>query len=246
MDFAVRNETAGILNNGSGLSLICLAQIKGFFVGNRLFNGKSILCSSAGNNGCGSSSRKLSLRIRIIALTVFLFVLIGTQALQAAEEHKHMLGGELGYILQPFGFEDPYSWSLGGKVFYELHGLFESFLVFFGLNGSFYGLYPLDEFFQDSYLVQAGLYTGYDFLVRFDQKFAIAIAPFIGYSHYWREFTWQEDKYQANRPLLAAGVNFDLYIDQHFLLGLRFEFHLLLENEILFTFAQTERMGFRF
>ena len=182
-----------------------------------------------------------------IAVAFMLLLLILPLAGQEAEPGpKHMLGGELGFLLQPFGFDDPYSWSLGGRAFYELHELFEPFLLFFGVNVSLYGYYPLDDNFAESFMLQGGLYVGYDFVVRVDEKFALSIAPYLGYSHYFREFEFAEQTYQAFRSVAVVGVNFDLYIDRNFLLGLRVEFELLVKNEPLLALGQSERVGFRF
>jgi hypothetical protein len=165
---------------------------------------------------------------------------------EPAASPSHVLGGELGYFLQPFGFDDPYSWSLGGRLFYELHGLFDPVAFFFGARASIYGYYPLEDDFTESFMLMGGVYAGYDLSVKVDEKFALIIAPYLGYSHYFREFIFAGKPYQANRPVIVLGANVDLAINRHFLLGLSVEFELLAENEPLLVLGQFERVGVRF
>ena len=177
---------------------------------------------------------------------MLLSMIMDAQALFSQEAGKNILGCEVGYLVRPFGFKDPYSWSVGGGVFYERHVLFPHFPLYAGGSLSYYGFYPIEQDYKSSFMVKAGLYLGYDFVIKINNSFTLALAPFAGYSHYWREFVFKDEMFRANRSVIITGVNVNLFIDSHLLIGLSAGIDLLLENNPLFTFSQTERLGWRF
>jgi hypothetical protein len=149
-------------------------------------------------------------------------------------------------MLRPFGFDDPYSWSIGGGIFYERHLLFKYVPLFVGGGLSCYGFYPLEEDFGGSYIVKAGGYLGYDFRVLKDDRFSLNLAPVVGYRHYWREFIYRGEPFNANRAVVFTGLYMNIHIESQFLISLGADIDLLLENNPLFAFCQTERVGWRF
>jgi hypothetical protein len=63
---------------------------------------------------------------------------------------------------------------------------------------------------------------------------------------YWRRFLFGTESFDAHRPILAAGLDVDLYVGRRLLIGLVVELVLILDQTPLVTFGQGERLGVRF
>ena len=48
------------------------------------------------------------------------------------QPHSHTIGLELGFVLIPFGFDDPYSAPIGASLFYEFRPGLETLPIFIG------------------------------------------------------------------------------------------------------------------
>jgi len=168
---------------------------------------------------------------------------------RAAAGHSrmnHMIGLELGFALIPFGFEDPYSSPIGLSLFYELHSFFPSIPVFAGFLASYYDFNPLNIHFGESYMIQFGLYLGYDFLFPFTETSFLSVSPYAGYKHYFREHIFWSDRILTNRPILMAGVRVDLHVSRRFFFGVGLEYDLILDRSPINTLLHTDRIGLSF
>jgi len=159
---------------------------------------------------------------------------------------NHYIGLELGFALIPFGFEDPYSAPIGLGLFYELHSFLESIPLFAGFHASYYDFNPLNVHFGQSYMIQIGLYVGYDFLFPFGVTSALVLSPYVGYKHYFREHVYWSDTILTNRPILMAGIRVDLQITRRFFFGIGLEYDIILDRSPLHTLYHTDRIGVAF
>lgn len=154
------------------------------------------------------------------------------------------LGLELSYVLQPTGATDPYSGPLGLAVFYERHNLLAG--MFAAARLAAFGFYPLGGDFGDSYMLVPLLGLGYDFLLPVDRRFTLAVSPYALGGLYWRRFVYSGQAYDARRPLVAVGLRTDLHLARRLLIGINVELLLVLDEALLVTFGQGERLGVRF
>ena len=164
----------------------------------------------------------------------------------AEGERKNVAGGEIGYILRPFGASDPYSWALGGSVFYERHEIFKTVPIFAGAAISVHGFYPLEAVFEGSIMLRGSLYLGYSFVFPLHEDFALSVAPYLGYSHYWRKIWYDSSAVTAYRPILRIGLIVDAIIEKKMVAGQNAEANVIFDNQILFTLGQNQRFAWRF
>ncbi len=148
----------------------------------------------------------------------------------------HVVGLEGGHILPPFGFkDDPYSGPIGGGLFYEAHGLFK-LPLYSGVCFSYYLFISNNEDFSGSYMLQPGVYGGYNFVFPINKHLNWGFSPHIGYKHYFSEYSFKEEKKENACPIFFAGNNLNLFIGKNFIVGLKIEYNLLFEKTILHTF----------
>ncbi len=160
--------------------------------------------------------------------------------------HTHTIGLELGFVLIPFGFDDPYSAPIGASLFYELRPSAESLPIFIGGIVSYYDFNPLNEYFGDSFMVQVGLYVGYEFFFFRTRDTALALSPYGAYKHYFREHVFWGDIVNTNRPIIAAGTKLNLYVSRRISFGFGLEYNLILDDSPVHTLVQTDRFSVGF
>jgi hypothetical protein len=182
----------------------------------------------------------------VLFLGTLLYATFGAVPIHAAGERKNLVGGEIGYILRPFGATDPYSWALGGSVFYERRKLFRTVPVLVGVDISVHGFYPLEGVFEESVMLRGGLYAGYAFEFPFHEDFALSLAPYLGYSHYWRKIWFDSSTVSAYRPILRIGLIVDASIENKLVTGQNVEGLVIFDKRILFTLGQSQRFAWRF
>ena len=183
---------------------------------------------------------------RLIPLLLFCALPWRAPHLSALEPEANHLGLEVCFALRPFGFDDPYSGSLGGGVFYERHHLFGALPFFLGAQLDGYGFYPLRPQVGDSTMLQAGLYLGADFPIPVERRFSLSLAPYLGWRHYWRWMRFDGGSVFTARPLLTGGVLLYLHAGRRALLGASVEADLILDREPLGTLLHGQRFGVRF
>jgi hypothetical protein len=160
--------------------------------------------------------------------------------------NTHTIGLELGFVLIPFGFDDPYSAPIGASLFYELRPASESLPIFIGGIVSYYDFNPLNEYFGDSFMVQVGLYAGYEFLLFRTENTALVLSPYGAYKHYFREHIFWDDSVSTNRPILAAGTKLILYISRRISFGVGLEYNFILDDSPIHTLVHTDRFSVGF
>jgi len=185
-------------------------------------------------------------RLLALLLGALLCLTVGPSLAYAEKRPKNLAGGEIGYILRPFGTYDPYSWALGGSVFYERHELFRELPLFIGGEISVHGFTPLAEVVRHSIMLRGSIYGGYAFAFPFHGDFTMSLAPYLGYSHYWRKIWYETSTDVAYRPILQIGLIVDAIVEKHLVTGQNAEGLVIFDNRILFALAQNQRFGWRF
>jgi len=162
------------------------------------------------------------------------------------QPHTHTIGLELGFVLIPFGFEDPYSAPIGASLFYEFRPGSVTLPIFIGAIVSYFDFNPLNEYFGDSFMVQVGLYAGYEFVLFRTETNALVLSPYSGYKHYFREHIFWDDSISTNRPVIAVGTKLNLHVSRRFSFGLGLEYNLILDEDPIHTLVQTDRFSVGF
>ena len=180
----------------------------------------------------------------VFLIAIILTFIAGSICSESVE--KNLLGGELGYVLKPFGAADPYSAAIGGGIYYERHDLFNGFPLFVGAGTHLYGYYPSDEFFLPSSMFRADLYAGYEFTFQFHSSYALSLSPYVGYGHYVRSIRYADEKVSAYRPVLRIGVIVDTDVGKRIKLGQNISGTIIFDNIKLFALGQTQRLAWRF
>ena len=159
---------------------------------------------------------------------------------------SHSLGLELGFVLIPFGFGDPYSAPVGASLFYEMRPLSGTFPLFIGAIASYFDFNPVNEHFGDSFMIQLGLYLGYDFVFPFTEQTGLVLSPYGGYKHYFREHRFWDEIIHTNRPIFLVGSKLSLYVSRRFSFGLGLEYNLIVDQNPINTLVQTNRITLGF
>ena len=162
------------------------------------------------------------------------------------QTHSHTIGLELGFVLIPFGFDDPYSAPIGASLFYEFRPGSETLPIFIGAIVSYFDFNPLNEYFGDSFMVQVGVYAGYEFVLFRTETNALVLSPYGAYKHYFREHIFWDDSISTNRPIIAVGTKLNLHISRRFSFGLGLEYNLVLDENPIHTLVQTNRFSVGF
>jgi hypothetical protein len=183
---------------------------------------------------------------RLIHILLICPLFWNTLHLPAADRDANRLGVEVSYALRPFDFDDPYSGSLGGGIFYERHRLVKVLPIFLGGQVGGYGFYPLRRPVEDSAMLQAGLYLGVDCPIPVERRVSLSLAPYLGWRQYWRWMLIDGWTAFATRPVLNGGVALYLHAGRRALFGVILEAGLILDREPLGTLLQGERLGMRF
>jgi len=183
-------------------------------------------------------------RLPIVAVFSIGLLLAPALRLGAETERSNLAGFELAMRLQPLASQDPYSGPLGLSLFYERHRLLG--MMYLGGQVAYWGFYPLQDDFGQSSMVLGELRLGYDFRFRIERRFALTVSPWLGGGWYWRRFVYVDDEYRASRPVLGIGVDVDLSVGRHVLLGVTVDLKLLFDNQVRLAAGVGERLGVRF
>jgi hypothetical protein len=183
-------------------------------------------------------------RVLIVTITAIGLFLAPDPQLGAQTESSNLAGFELAMRLQPLASQDPYSGPLGLSLFYERHHLLG--MMYLGGQVAYWGFYPLQDDFGESSMILGVLRLGYDFSFRIERRFALTVSPYLGGGWYWRRFVYVDDEYIATRPVLGIGVDIDLSVGRHVLLGVTMDLTSLLDNQVHWTAGVGERLGVRF
>ncbi len=163
-----------------------------------------------------------------------------------AREPQNLAGVSVGVVSPPFGFEDPYSWMLGASLFYErrLQILGSTWVLAARCAG--YGQYARVEPFEESYTIWGGGTLGWEAGRRLDPDFAFSVVPFAGLGLYGRRLAHDGAIYTARRPIILAGITFDLRLGRRLSAGTAVEPVLIMDRAPLVAVGQGARIGLRF
>ncbi|MBN1836986.1 MAG: hypothetical protein JW820_14115, partial [Spirochaetales bacterium] len=157
----------------------------------------------------------------------------------------HIAGVELEYLMLPFGFDDPYGWPVGGGLFYEVRPLPGAPGLHLGASVSVFAVPPLEESFGDSFMIQPGVYAGYDLLLTPGPGLASSVGLYAGYKHYIRRHLLGETAFVTFRPIAQGGLRVKLWIGRRLYVASGAEYNLIFDNTPLHTVALTQRLGLR-
>ena len=171
------------------------------------------------------------------------FCLLSPGEIFAQSDANNWIGASLSFAFSPVGFDDPYSGPLGLGLYYDRHRVVGGLLL--GGQVTLYGFYPLKSDFGRSFMLVGALKAGYDFLVPVERRFALSISPYLSAGFYRRRFDFRDESYSSSRPLVSAGVELDLRLRRHGLLGVSLEVTLILDEELRVTVGQGQKIGVR-
>lgn len=183
----------------------------------------------------------------------FLLLLAVTYSLDAAggafaagEGSRRFLGLQVGTISSPLGEEDPFAFPLGAGLFFEAHPALGGARLCWGASSLYYRFRTLDAEFEDSFMVQAGLFAGFDIPCLIDGEPAAALTPFVGFKQYYREYRFRGERIRGCRGVAALGARMSLLVAGALLIGFDLEYNILLEEAPLKTWACYQRLGVGF
>jgi hypothetical protein len=180
----------------------------------------------------------------LAAVLLACFCLLSPRESSAQQGANNWIGARLSIALSPVGFEDPFSGPLGLGLYYERHRIVGG--LFLGGQATLYGFYPLRSEFGRSLMLVGALKAGYDFVIPVERRFAFGVSPYLGGGFYRRRFDHLDKSYSSSRPVLSAGVELNLMVRRHGLLGVNLETTLILDEQLRVTVGQGQRIGVRF
>jgi len=187
-----------------------------------------------------------------LVLGLVLLVALPGSSLRAQEivpapprEPAHTLGVELDYVMLPFGFDDPYGWSVGGGLFYEVRPLPGAPGLHLGAAVSAFTLAPLEGYYGSSFMLQPGAYLGWDLLVSPNPGFTWSPGLYAGYKHYIRRHLLGDEAFLTYGPIALGGLRLKLWIGRRLYVASGAEYNLIFDNTPLHTVAFTQRLGLR-
>lgn len=163
----------------------------------------------------------------------------------AASEPLNLAGLLSEVIPPPLGFDDPYSWMVGGGAFYERRFGGQRRLVLGG-RVAVYGQYATEPLFGWSMTTLAGPFVGWEIVRRPAADLVLAVVPYIGAVQYWRRFEYDNAEFRTSRAALLLGVNLDLVLGTRMVCGVASEPMLILDRTPRFTLGQIQRLAVRF
>lgn len=170
-------------------------------------------------------------------------------------------GLELCYYSPSLGVKDPYSGSLGVKVFYEFRSLATSHQALSFLK-KVPGLYPgvflsasgflkPEPDFGSSSMMEAGFYVGYEFSFPLKGDLRWHLSPVIGFKEYFRWHTYKGNDYIGagrdyfgTRPIIFTGCHVRFDLPKKFFIGLGLEYNLIFEVQPVSMLGVSIRFGY--
>jgi hypothetical protein len=181
---------------------------------------------------------------------VFALLIAGAAGLgaesEAVTEARRFLGLQFGSVSSPLGSSDPFAFPLGAGFFFEVHPQLGDTRLCWGASALYYGFRSLDADFTDSFMVQAGLFAGFDIPVTIDGDMAAALTPCVGFKQYYREYRFLGERIIGHRGMAVAGARLALLVAGVMLIGFDVEYNLLFEEERMDTAAWYHRLGVGF